>query len=142
MMKTKVLVADEEKFWREMAQEALEPEGYEVDLLDNYADLRVTLTTCPAVILLGFAAIGQREEETVRDALETCPEAVVLVLSTSWLTPQSTMRRLLRLGAADVLPRPSNSCDVVRLVERELRAKKDKLDSLSSYARFQMQGVT
>jgi len=140
-MMPKVLVVDKEKFWRTMAQVALESEGYRVDLLDDYSGLQNALAKCPDVILLGFSIIEQREEEIIRLARRTCPEAIVLVLSTSRLISQSIERRLLRLGVADIVGRPGDGRDLARLVRAELKAKREEMASLSSYARFRLQGA-
>jgi len=138
---TRVLVADAEKFWRETTQAILEEKGYQVDALDDYADLRKALSKNPDIILLGFPIIGPHEADIVQSTLEACPKSVILVFSTSWLITQSTRRQLMKLGVADVGGRPGNSDELIRLIEQELAIKNDELGSLSSYARFRLFGA-
>jgi DNA-binding NtrC family response regulator len=135
----RVLILDEDRFWREMAQDCLRREGYRVDTVHDAVRLRQALTKCPDVILLGFPAIRPHEEELIADVCRTCPRAVALVFSTSWPVTQAVERRLLRHGVVDVMGRPSFSCDLVDLVESEYANQDKELASLSSYARFRLQ---
>jgi DNA-binding NtrC family response regulator len=135
----RVLVMDEEEFWREMTHDCLQEEGYRVDTASDYTHLRQALMKCPDVILLGFTVVGSREEELVAYTRKSCPRAIAMVFSTSWPVTQSVERQLLRLGATNVMGRPSYSCDLVKIIEHECSNRTEELASLSSYRRFRLQ---
>lgn len=136
----RILVLDA-TLWREKARDCLQQRGYRVDPVGNLAHLKKALARCPDVVLLGFPSVGPHAERIVEYTLEICPRAIVLVFSTSWPVQQSAERRLLRLGAADVMGRPGDNCELAELVEAELSARSHELASLSSYGRFQWQGA-
>jgi len=135
-----IVVADRERYWRDMAGGALERGGHRVIVLDEYAALH-HLPEPPDMILLGFPIIRRAEEEIIRTASTIHPRATILVLSTFWLLPQSVERRLFRLGIADVVRRPSSEAALVKLVDDELAAREEAQATLSSYARFRLREV-
>ncbi|MEK7328853.1 MAG: hypothetical protein AAB217_26715 [Chloroflexota bacterium] len=139
-MTPKVIIADEEKFWRDLEQKALEEMGCQVDVLPEATTWPPTLDDCPDAVLVGFSDIGQRAETLLADVLKTCPRATVLVLSTTWPVSLLTERRLLRLGAANVVARPRTLDEIAGLVKEEVRANQEAWAALSSYARFRLQG--
>ena len=134
----RMLVFDEENYWREMALEYLEQEGFRVELAGDVAHLETNLARCPDVIVLGFPVIESRQEQIIAYARKKCPSALLTVFSTSWPMPQSTERRLLRLGVSDMLGRPGQGSDLVAAIKSAYVGHRARLASLSSYGRFRL----
>lgn len=142
-MKTKarLLIADTEPYWRTDARVALERSGYRVIELKDYASLPRSLTPEPDLVILGFPSVDPHAEAIIHDTLKRIPNGIVLVLSSSWQIPQSVERRLFRMGVSDVQGRPADTSELVTLVDQELAARKAELETMSSYARFRLQGA-
>jgi DNA-binding NtrC family response regulator len=140
-MKPRVLVADQEKMWRERVCSALVDAGYPVLPLDDYSQLPDGLATHPEIALLGFAVVGDHEVEIVKKAVESAPDTPIVVLSASQVIPPLLERELFRVGVTDVRSRSGDVHRVPDLVQEELDARRAQLEARSSYARFRAVGA-
>ena len=136
----RMLVFDEEKYWRDMALEHLEQEGFRVELAVDVAHLETKLARCPDVIVLGFPAVESRQEQIIAYARKKCPGALLAVFSTSWPMSQSTERRLLRLGVSEMLGRPGQGSDLVTAIKSAYVDHHARLASLSSLWAIPIEG--
>jgi len=115
----KVLIADKEPYWRDFSKRILEKKGLHVLAASDYDQLLSTLEEeKPDLVVLGFAAIGERERQIIGEVLRLRSDRHVLVLSTS--LPLETMRELFVLGASDVAGKPFAEAELLKLVESEL----------------------
>jgi hypothetical protein len=119
---------------------ALVRSGHAVLVVASLAALRWCLASRPDLIIIAVPSIDKQIETDLRLTIASSPGSVVIVLSTSWQIPQSTERRLFRMGVAEVQGRPADLNRLVALVERELIFRDEEIESRSSYARFRLQG--
>ena len=130
----RVLIVDEDSYWRDFSKKVLERRGFEVEASPNLDDLPALLDRQPDILILGFAAIGPTELEAINAILDQINHRHVLVVSTS--LPLRTVRLLFRLGAADVTGKPFAPEELVELVEEEL----DEESMRSSYQEVRLGG--
>lgn len=117
--RSRILVVDDERFFREAIRETLEEGGFSVataasgsEALELLADPEI------AVMVLDIQMPGMNGIEVLRRVRETHPSLRVLILSAH--TDQEIVLEALRLGAADYLAKPLHDEELVLAVRRAL----------------------
>lgn len=132
----RVLIVDEDPYWRDFSAAALKKKGFAVETSTNLDLLENHLAEGPDIVVLGFAAVGERELGAVNAMLDRSTDRRVLVFSTS--LPLKTVRQLFRLGATDVTPKLFAPDELVGLVVEELEEEAAE----SSYEAVRRRGAS
>jgi DNA-binding response OmpR family regulator len=118
---TRVLVVDDERFFREAIREILEGEGLEVGLAENAAEGHArALDPSVGVLVLDIQLPDRNGLDVLRGLREERPELRVVVLSAH--TDQEYVLEALRLGACDYLAKPLHEEELRLSVRRALTA--------------------
>ncbi|MCP3985798.1 MAG: response regulator [bacterium] len=139
MSQTRVLVVDDERFFREAIREALEPEGFDLVLVgDGASALEEATDESLGVVILDLQLPDLHGLEVFRRLRELRSDLRVIILSAH--TDQEYVLEALRLGACDYLAKPLHDEElrlaVVRAAEtfdlassrERLRSQVDRLD--------------
>ena len=117
----RVLVVDDERFFREAIRELLEGEGIEVRLASNAAEaLEGAEDPSVGVAVLDIQLPDQSGLSVLRTLRELRPALRVVMLSAH--TDQEYVLEALRLGACDYLAKPLHEEEVKLSVRRALEA--------------------
>ena len=115
----RILVVDDERFFREAIREVLEAEKLECVLASNGAEaLEHADDPTLGVVVLDVQLPGIDGIEVLRRLRERRPELKVLILSAH--TDQEIVLEALRLGACDYLAKPLHDEELVLAVRRAL----------------------
>ncbi len=121
MGRTRVLVVDDERFFREAIQDALTEAGLECILAADGAEA-LELADEPSIgaVVLDVRLPGTDGIEVLRRLREKRPLVRVIMLSAS--TDQELVLEALRLGACDYLAKPLHDEELVLSVQRALES--------------------
>jgi DNA-binding response OmpR family regulator len=118
---TRVLVVDDERFFREALRELLEGEGHELRLAANAAEaLEAAEDPSVGVVVLDIQLPDQSGLTVLRVLRERRPSLRVVMLSAH--TDQEYVLEALRLGACDYLAKPLHEEEVKLSVRRALES--------------------
>jgi CheY-like chemotaxis protein len=119
MSDVRILVVDDERFFREAIRDVLEPAGFALELaasgeeaLERLSDPRI------GVVVLDLQLPDLHGLEVFRRAKRSRPELRVVILSAH--TEQHLVLEALRLGACDYLAKPLHEEELVLAVRRAL----------------------
>jgi CheY-like chemotaxis protein len=119
--RARVLVVDDERFFREAIRELLEGEGYPVASAATAADaLEAAADPSVGVVVLDIQLPDRNGLEVLRALRERRPEVRVVMLSAH--TDQEYVLEALRLGACDYLAKPLHEEEMRLSVGRALEA--------------------
>ena len=120
-----VLIVDDERAVRQVLQEFLAGEGYDVTLAGNGGEaLDVLRTLQPEVVLLDVSMPGMDGAETLRRIVELRPALpVIMVTANADLDVTSS---LLQMGAADYVPKPFELSYLSQTVSMLVAAARDR----------------
>lgn len=117
--RARILVVDDERFFREAIRETLEEGGFSVSTAASGSEaLELLADPEIAVMVLDIQMPGMNGIEVLRRVRETHPSLRVLILSAH--TDQEIVLEALRLGAADYLAKPLHDEELVLAVRRAL----------------------
>jgi DNA-binding response OmpR family regulator/putative methionine-R-sulfoxide reductase with GAF domain len=117
----RVLVVDDERFYREAIQEALTSAGIACETADSgETALAAALDLDPGLVVLDIGLPGLSGIEVLRRLREQDPSLRVIVLSTQ--SDQDAVLEALRLEACDYLAKPLHDEELVLAVRRALRS--------------------
>jgi len=115
----RVLVVDDERFFREAIRDALEPEGFDLVLVgDGHSALEEASDTTLGVAILDLQLPDLHGLEVFRRLRETRPDLRVIILSAH--TDQEYVLEALRLGACDYLAKPLHAEELRLAVGRAI----------------------
>jgi DNA-binding response OmpR family regulator len=115
----RILVVDDERFFREAIREALAGAGLDVDLAASGRQALGLLAERPfGAVVLDLQLPDMHGLEVLRRARELRPELRVVILSAH--TEQANVLEALRLGAFDYLAKPLHEEELVFAVRRAL----------------------
>ena len=124
--KPRVLVVEDERFFREAITEVLSAHDYScVVCEDGEGALKRVDSERFAVVVLDIRLPGIDGIEVLRQIRIVQPELRVIMLSAS--TDQELVLEALRLGASDYLAKPLSSKDLVAAVERLARRRRGEV---------------
>ena len=116
---TRILVVDDERFFREAIRDALEPAGFRVELAATGEEALARLADPGiGVVVLDLQLPDLHGLEVFRRAKRLRPELRVVILSAH--TEQPHVLEALRLGACDYLAKPLHEEELVLAVRRAL----------------------
>ncbi|MCP5060353.1 MAG: response regulator [bacterium] len=119
MSQARVLVVDDERFFREAIRDALEPEGFDVVLVgDGSSALEEATDTTLGVAILDLQLPDLHGLEVFRRLRESRPDLRVIILSAH--TDQEYVLEALRLGACDYLAKPLHAEELRLAVGRAI----------------------
>jgi len=106
MMKTRVLIADDASFMRQMIREIIEPEGYEVvgeatngiEAVEQYQELH------PDLVTMDIVMPKRSGIDAVKAILADSPDARVVMCSA--LGQETLVMEALQAGAKDFIVKP------------------------------------
>ena len=129
----RILLIDNQPYWREISTNALREAGFTVDMLETYHDL--ASQECvdeekPELVLLGCKRIGTEEQQLIDEVLNQKQHLLVLCTSLSWLT----MRTLFLKGVDDILDKPYNPAKLVNIV-------RETLENIFGYQTLERNGI-
>ncbi len=117
----RIVLIDQQPYWRKISADALKKVGFVVDTLDTY-DYMLPETyeevSPPDLVLLGCARIGTKEQEFIDEIVSRHHRLLVLCTSVTW----QTMRALFLQGVDDILDKPYNSAKLVKIVNQNLES--------------------
>jgi DNA-binding response OmpR family regulator len=117
----RILVVDDERFFREAIREILGNEGLEcIEVEDGERALSLALDETLGVVVLDIRLPGIDGIEVLRRLREIRPTLRVIMLSAS--TDQELVLEALRLGACDYLAKPLHDEELVLAVRRALES--------------------
>ena len=122
-MKTRILIADDASFMRQMIREIVEPEGFEVvaeavngvDAVAQYEAER------PELVTMDIVMPKRSGIDAVRDILAFDPHAKVVMCSA--LGQEALVTESLRAGAQDFIVKPFQPEAVVETLRRLIEKK-------------------
>lgn len=139
MSQTRVLVVDDERFFREAIRDVLEPQGFDLVLVgDGGSALEEATDETLGVVILDLQLPDLHGLEVFRRLRALRPELRVIILSAH--TDQEYVLEALRLGACDYLAKPLHEEELRLAVRRaaevfdlatsrqRLRSQIDQLD--------------
>ncbi len=121
----RILLIDLQDEWRERSARALESEGYEVSVLDNYSyppSGQETSTERFDLVILGCASIGNEERDLIDRIVSYHDHLMVLSTALPW----PLMRLVFLAGVDDVADKPYDSLRLVKLIEQAFDAMKPR----------------
>jgi DNA-binding response OmpR family regulator len=119
--RTRILIVDDERFFRKAIRDALAGEGYEIELAATGAEALERLEGSPVVVMvLDVQLPDQSGLDVLRHVQEQQPEVRVVVLSAH--TDQEYVLEALRLGACDYLAKPLHEEELRLSVRRAVEA--------------------
>ncbi len=137
--RTRILVVDDERFFREAIEETLRRYDFQCDACEDGETALEWIEKTPyAVVVLDICMPGQGGVETLRALHESHPEIKVIMLSAS--TDQELVLEALRIGAFDYLAKPLHDEELILSIRRAVSSHatlraweelKDRLDLLA-----------
>lgn len=116
----RVLVVDDERFFREAIRDALAAAGHACVLAENGSQaLERAYGPGLGVVVLDIQMPGMSGLDVLRQLRESLPLLHIIILSSH--TEQEMVLEALRLGASDYLAKPLHEEELVLAVERALR---------------------
>ena len=105
-MKTRILIADDASFMRQMIREILEPEGFEVvaEAADGVEAVELYEAVKPELVTMDIVMPKRSGIDAVRDILERDPKAKVVMCSA--LGQETLVEESLAAGALDFIVKP------------------------------------
>ena len=122
-MKTRLLIADDASFMRQMIREILEPEGFEIagEAANGIEAVEQYQAVQPDLVTMDIVMPKRSGIDAVRDILELDPLAQVVMCSA--LGQEALVTEALQAGARDFIVKPFQPDAVVatlrRLIEKE-----------------------
>ena len=113
--KKRILLIDQQSYWREISTKALTERGFNVSTLDtyDYAPFWKGMEgDKPDLVVLGCARIRPQEEQVITNVLTDKRRLLVLCTSLSW----RMMRHLFLQGVDDIVDKPYNPRQLVQIV--------------------------
>lgn len=119
-MKTRILIADDASFMRQMIREIIEPEGFEVvaEASDGVEAAALFEAVKPELVTMDIVMPKRSGIDAVRDILEQDPQAKVVMCSA--LGQETLVRESLEAGALDFIVKPFQPDAVVAKLRRLL----------------------
>ncbi len=119
--RTRVLVVDDERFFREAIREALAEASLEcIEVADGEQALGLARDEAIGVVVLDIRLPGIDGIQVLRKLRDLRPELRVIMLSAS--TDQDLVLEALRLGACDYLAKPLHDEELVLAVRRAIES--------------------
>lgn len=117
-MKTRLLIADDASFMRQMIREILEPEGFEIvaEAADGLEALAQYQAVKPDLVTMDIVMPKRSGIDAVRDILELDPQAQVVMCSA--LGQETLVTEALHAGARDFIVKPFQPDAVVETLRR------------------------
>jgi DNA-binding response OmpR family regulator len=115
----RILLIDHQSYWRKISTDALKKFGFAVDACETYNYLpsqECVEDKNHDLIVLGCSCIGTEEQQLIDDALAGKHHLLVLCTSLSW----QTMRMLFLQGVDDIVDKPYNPANLVKIVNQVL----------------------
>ena len=122
-MKSRVLIADDASFMRQMIREIIEPEGFEIvaEAADGVQAVEQYEAARPDLVTMDIVMPKRSGLDAVKAILETDPTACVVMCSA--LGQESLVMEALQAGAKDFIVKPFKLDAVIetlnRLVEKQ-----------------------
>jgi two-component system chemotaxis response regulator CheY len=122
-MKSRVLIADDASFMRQMIREIIEPEGFEIvaEAADGVQAVEQYEAARPDLVTMDIVMPKRSGLDAVKAILETDPTACVVMCSA--LGQESLVMEALQAGAKDFIVKPFKPDAVIetlnRLVEKQ-----------------------
>lgn len=117
-MKTRILIADDASFMRQMIREILEPEGFEIvaEAADGLEAVTQYQAVQPDLVTMDIVMPKRSGIDAVRDILELDPQAQVVMCSA--LGQETLVTEALQAGARDFIVKPFQPDAVVETLRR------------------------
>ena len=117
-MKTRILIADDASFMRQMIREILEPEGFEIvaEASDGVEAVEQYEAVKPEIVTMDIVMPRRSGIDAVRDILERDPHAKVVMCSA--LGQETLVQESLEAGALDFIVKPFQPDAVVETLRR------------------------
>src|SRR4051812_11605102 len=128
-MKASVLIVDDERVFRVLAEEALTSEGFEVTQAPNLAKARAALSRSqPDVVVLDRRLPDGDGMELLREERRASPDGPLFVVVTAYGDIQNAVDAV-QAGAVDYLAKPVQPTDLVMKLRKviEVRGLRDQL---------------
>ena len=124
--KAKILVVDDEESLREICQDVLEDEGYEVVLArDGQEALRILVEDQDIDIVISDLRMPKMNGLDLLRAVKERKLDVDFIVMTGFSTIETAVQ-CMQLGAADYLPKPFNIQHLLVKVQKVLKARNEK----------------
>jgi two-component system chemotaxis response regulator CheY len=122
-MKARVLVADDASFMRQMIQEIIEPEGYQVvgEAADGMEAVEQYQTLKPDLVTMDIVMPKRSGIDAVKGILQADPEARVVMCSA--LGQETLVMEALQAGAKDFIVKPFKPDAVIATLAKVLEGK-------------------
>ena len=122
---SRVLIADDASFMRQMIREIIEPEGYEVvgeatngiEAIEKYNELH------PDIVTMDIVMPKQSGIDAVKGILAESPDAKVVMCSA--LGQESLVMEALQAGAKDFIVKPFKPDNVLQTLSKVLEKSED-----------------
>ena len=126
VIKTKVLIIDDEKDLCFLFEKILTPEGYTVLTAHNgYDGIKINQKSDPDIILLDLKMPGIGGIETLRRIRKKDPDVIVIIIT--GYGDAETIRDAAELNVYEYMAKPFNNETVMKIL-KEAVASKDKDD--------------
>ncbi|MBX3001370.1 MAG: response regulator [Caldilineaceae bacterium] len=130
----RILVIDQQPYWRTLATDTLSRSGYLVTSLSSYDQARTEAASLdPDLVILSCSEIGGDEHKLITDLLQDHHNLIIFVTSLS----QQVMRKLFIAGARDVTNRTVEGSHFADVVQQVLRRHSCR----DSYERVKEEGI-
>ena len=124
VIKTKVLIIDDEKDLCFLFKKILTPEGYTVlTALNGYDGIKINQKSKPDIILLDLKMPGINGIETLRRIRKKDPDVIVIIIT--GYGDAETIRDAAELNVYEYMAKPFNNETVMKIL-KEAVASKDK----------------
>ena len=122
-MKARVLVADDASFMRQMIQEIIEPEGYQVvgEAADGMEAVEQYQTLKPDLVTMDIVMPKRSGIDAVKGILQADPKARVVMCSA--LGQETLVMEALQAGAKDFIVKPFKPDAVIATLAKVLEGK-------------------
>ena len=117
----RIVLIDHQPYWREISTNALKSNGLAVNICGTYNYLSQQEwqePERPDLVVLGCSHIRPEEQRLIDDILACKHHLLVLCSSLSWLT----MRNLFLKGVHDIVDKPYNPANLVKIVNQALES--------------------
>jgi two-component system, chemotaxis family, chemotaxis protein CheY len=122
-MKARVLVADDASFMRQMIQEIIEPEGYEVigEAADGMEAVEQYQSLKPDLVTMDIVMPKRSGIDAVRGILQSDPDARIVMCSA--LGQETLVMEAIQAGAKDFIVKPFKPDSVIATLAKVLDGK-------------------
>jgi two-component system chemotaxis response regulator CheY len=119
-MKARVLVADDASFMRQMIQEIIEPEGYEVigEAADGMEAVEQYHALKPDLVTMDIVMPKRSGIDAVRGILQSDPDARIVMCSA--LGQETLVMEAIQAGAKDFIVKPFKPDSVIATLGKVL----------------------